>query len=144
MFFKDLGQFGGFHRIPEVEICLYTKFQVHRRELKKHFFLENFEFLFFDMSGASKWRQDRPYAGPRESQSRPRQTPSRPQAGPKQAPSSPKQSPGSPRQPQADPRQAQDSPRQAPGKAYARVGRAPGQGQEPIGGVIDVLWGLAF
>ena len=40
IFFEDLGQFGGFHRIPEVKICLYTKFQVHRREL---FVFENFE-----------------------------------------------------------------------------------------------------
>ena len=33
--FWRFGQFGGFHPTPEVKLCLYTKFEVHRRELEK-------------------------------------------------------------------------------------------------------------
>ena len=35
IFFEVLEQFRGFHPTPEVKICLYTKFEVHRRELEK-------------------------------------------------------------------------------------------------------------
>ena len=39
MFFEDLKQNGGLHRIPEVKLCIYTIYQVHRTKLKKHMFV---------------------------------------------------------------------------------------------------------
>ena len=41
IFFEDFGQFGGVHPTPEVKICLYTKFEVNRRELENIPKLEN-------------------------------------------------------------------------------------------------------
>ena len=41
---EDLGQFGGFHRIPEVKTCLCTKFQVNRREANKIQTFQNLDF----------------------------------------------------------------------------------------------------
>ena len=35
IFFDDFGQFGSVHSTPEVKICLYTKFEVNRREVEK-------------------------------------------------------------------------------------------------------------
>ena len=42
-FFGDFGQFGGVHPTPEVKICLYTKFEVNRRELENISKIENLE-----------------------------------------------------------------------------------------------------
>ena len=43
MYFEDFGQFGGVHPTPEVKICLYTKFEVNRRELENISKIENLE-----------------------------------------------------------------------------------------------------
>ena len=39
----NFGQFGGVHPTPEVKICLYTKFEVNRRELENISKIENLE-----------------------------------------------------------------------------------------------------
>ena len=43
IYFEDFGQFGGVHPTPEVKICLYTKFEVNRRELENISKIENLE-----------------------------------------------------------------------------------------------------
>ena len=45
IFLKDFGQFGGAHPTPEVKMRLYTKFEVHRRELEHFWKAENLDFL---------------------------------------------------------------------------------------------------
>ena len=69
IFFEDFGQFGGVHPTPEVKICLYTKFEVNRRELENISKIENMETGSVEGEYPSpnrKGRERNPTSHPRE------------------------------------------------------------------------------